>query len=131
MRQVTRTDVDVTSRKRHVARQLALDCEVALVRVSVFKVFLHVQCERQHWSKSRERLIVEPLPAKLVLRARCNARCDNARRTDQRDWSTRRTYRPLEHLHRIEQSSLRRAAGGQNALLLLHGVGDVGVERDR
>src|SRR5262249_46502927 len=92
---------------------------------------LHVQRERKYWTKTRERLIVESLATKLILRTSRDARSHNARRTDRRDWPTRRTNRALKHLHCVEQCGLRRAARRQNSLLLLHCVSDVGVERDR
>src|SRR6185437_454326 len=91
VRQVMSADVDVAARDRHVLGQLTLDREVALVRVCVLEIFLHVQRERQHWTKTRERLIVEALSAELILRASRDARSHNACWTNRRDWSTRRT----------------------------------------
>ena len=55
-----------------------LDREVSLVRVGVFKVLLHVQREGKYWTKARERLIVESLATKLILRARGNTRRHDA-----------------------------------------------------
>src|SRR5262245_7155015 len=131
MRQVMSADKNVAARDRHVFGQLTLDSEVALIRVGILKVLLHVQREGKHWAKARERLIVETLATKLILRARRDARSHNTGRTDRRHWSTRRTNRALKHLDRIQQRRLRRAARRQDALLLLHGIGDVGVECDR
>src|SRR5215207_5441578 len=103
MRQVTRVNVDVASGERHVFGQLTLDSEVALKRVRVLEVLLHVQRERKHGTKARERLIVEALAAKLILRPRGNTRRHNSSRTDRRDWSTRRTNCSLKDLDRVEQ----------------------------
>ena len=103
-----RVDMDVAARDRHVLRELTFDCEVALQRVGVFKVFLYVQGKRQHWSKTGERLIVESLAAELVLSARGNTRRYNSCRTYRSDWSTRRTNCSLKHLYRVKQRRLRR-----------------------
>src|SRR5689334_11006903 len=144
MRQVTRGNMNVAAGERHVRRQLSLDGEVALKRVGVFEVFLHVQRERKHWTKARERLIVESLTAELILSAgRHTRRLECGWKSICRDKSLAqwreaglRTYRPLEDLNCIQQY---RPTGcveygwtsrRQNSLLLLHGVSDVGVERD-
>src|SRR5690242_281060 len=101
MRQMVRADEDVTARQRHVLRDLTFYREVALVRVRVLEVLLHVQRERQHWSKTRERLIVEALTAELILRASGNTRSDYARSAD---WiaASRRTNGSLKNLHGVE-----------------------------
>src|SRR5215217_5481211 len=125
-----RAHEDVSSRDRHVPRQLTLDCEVALVGIGILKVLLHVQRERKYWTEARERLIVKSLSTELILRACGNSRRHNTRRTNRRNWSTRRTHGALEHLHCVEQSGLRWTARRQDALLLLHRVGNVRVEGD-
>src|SRR5689334_14773082 len=130
MRQMMRADEDVTRRERHVLRQLALRREVALVRVGVFEILLHVQRERQHWSKTGERLIVEALTAELILRAGRNTRRHYARRT-QRIAAAWRTNGSLKYLHGIQQGGWRWTAGRQDTLLLLDRIRDVRVERDR
>ena len=81
--------------------------------------------EGKYRPKARECLIIEALAAKLVLRAGCYARSDNASRTDRTDRTSRRTNRSLENLHRIQECSLCRTPGCQNSLLLLHCVRDV------
>src|SRR5215510_2965869 len=131
MRQVMRANKNIAARDRHVFGQLPLDREVTLIRVGVLKVLLHVQREGKYWTKARERLIVQALATELILRANRDARSHNPCRTDRRHWSTRRTNSSLKYLHRIQQRRLRRAARRQDALLLLHGIGDVGVECDR
>ena len=112
-------------------RQLTLDREVTLVSIGVFKVLLHVQRERQHWSKARERLIVESLPAELILRSRSNTRRNHTSRTNRRYWSTWRTHCSLKHLHAFSRAVCDGTARRQNSLLLLHCISDVRVERDR
>src|SRR6185369_8109834 len=131
MWQMMRADEYVTTRHRHVFRDLTLDREIALVRVRVFEVLLHMQRERKHWTKTRERLIVESLATELILRARGDTGRHDAGGANRCYWSTRRTDSSLKHLHGVEQGVLRRTAWGQNTLLLLHSVSDVRVERDR
>ena len=50
-RQMMRADIDVAGRKRHVLGQLALDREVSLIRVGVFKVLADRKRERQQRPK--------------------------------------------------------------------------------
>src|SRR5678815_2700791 len=97
-----RADEYVTTRHRHVFRDLALDREVALVRVGVFEVLLHVQRERKYWTKTRERLIVESLATELILRARGHTRRHYAGGANRCYWSTRRTDSSLKNLHSVE-----------------------------
>ncbi len=127
---MARAHVDVTTAERHVLRDFTLNCKVALIRIRIFKVFLHVKCERQHWSKTRECLIVKSLSTELILRSSGDARSGYTCRTNRCYWSTRRTHSSLEHLHSIEQNRLGRKSRSQDALLLLHCVCDVGVESD-
>src|ERR1043165_2297965 len=91
MRQVMRADKNIAARDRHVFGQLTLDREVTLIRVCVLKVLLHVQRERKHWTKARERLIVETLATELILRAHGDARSHNARRANRCDRSEEHT----------------------------------------
>ena len=108
-----------------------LNRQVALVRVRVIKVLLHVQCEWQDRTEARESLIIKSLPTELILRTSCHTRSHTPAGQIAETGTTGRTDRSLKHLHGIEQRRLRRAAGSQNSLLLLHRIGDIGVERDR
>src|SRR5215813_11834171 len=98
MRQMMCADEEVAGRDRHVLRQLSLDRHVCLVRIRIFEVLTHVQREGQNRTESWEGLIVETLPAELVLRARGNTRRDHTGWTDRRYWSARRTNSSLKYL---------------------------------
>src|SRR5581483_6823023 len=67
VRQVMRADENVTSRNRHVFRQLPLDREICLVGVRVFKVFADGQGEREEWTEAHECLIVEAYSTRKIL----------------------------------------------------------------
>src|SRR5262249_7411575 len=99
----------VAARNCHVPSQLSFDGKVRLIRVRVFKILLDVQRERKHRSESGERLVVEPLPSKLVLRGRGGTWRRKAGRT-QRIYARRGTYCSLKDLSRVKQSGGRRTS---------------------
>src|SRR5262249_30861062 len=127
-------DKHVTGRNRHVLRYLSFNSEIRLVRISVFKVFADGQRERQNGAEAGEGLIVETLSPELILRASCQARCS---KTWSTEWSAG-AQRPLKDLRGIQQNGQtgdwidweRSTDWRQNSLLLLHSIGNVGIESD-
>src|SRR6185369_13956594 len=101
MRQVVRANENVAARNCHVFGQLTLDRKVRLVRIGVLEILFDVQSKWQHGTKPGERLIVETLPAELILSTR-----SGARRAIHAGNSTRKITNhngALEHLRGIEE----------------------------
>src|SRR5436190_9994352 len=107
MRQMMRADEKITAGDRHVLSQLPLDREVRLVRVRVFKSLADMQRKRQHWSKARERLIVEALATSLILSGGRGARCAVHSRNSAHEITD--DDGALENLRRIQQCRRRRS----------------------
>src|SRR6185369_3578784 len=118
MRQVVRAHENVAARNCHVFSQLTLDRKVRLVRIGVLEILFDVQSKRQHRTKSGERLIIETLPAELILSSR-----SGARRAIHAGNSTRKVtnhHGALEHLRCIEERRWSRTTlRCQDSLLLL------------
>ena len=68
-----------------------------------------MQCERKHWTKPWERLIVEALASELILRCRRRARRVESSRTE-RVRARHGADSSLKHLRRIQQCRGRRTA---------------------
>src|SRR5439155_5605129 len=73
-RQMMCANKQIARGKGHVLRNLALHSKVSLIRIGVFEILPNWKSERKQSSESREGLIVEALPAKLVLSAGSSAR---------------------------------------------------------
>src|SRR5712691_5249801 len=128
MRQMMCADKKVTRRERHVPRELMLNSKVALIGVCVFEFFIWEKSERQNRAKAWERLVIEALAPKLILRARRRP----GRAVDAGDSSREITNndRALEDLRGIKKSGRGRIVKCQRGLLLLRRVRNVGVESD-
>src|SRR5437870_2919531 len=128
MRQVVSADKDVTRRDRHVLCKLMLDGKVALIGVCILEFLIREKRERQYRAEARERLIIETLAPKLILRTRRGT----GRTVDARDSSRGITddYRALKDLRGIQKDCRRRIVEGQSGLLLLRRVRNVRVKGD-